>query len=132
MDSITSNHGEPEAFLPFTLTQDSHFETAWTTKFDHLGASCARAYIDYVYFQLPVLDASRLYQAWKDNKAPFMPDTVLHHALVVTTIPWLAKDILLGQEHNNREEMLESHLSKFEVSNKVAHHISTTPYLQLS
>lgn len=90
-------------------------ETCWAVQHDNLGSTCAKSYIDNVYFEVPVLDIGALYTSWQNRKAPFLPESPLHHALILATVSWLGKSTLIRHGFTSREEAFDVHFNKLKV-----------------
>jgi hypothetical protein len=90
-------------------------ETCWAVQHDNLGSTCAKSYIENVYFEVPVLDIGALCTSWQNRKAPFLPESPLHHALILATISWLDKSTLIRHGFTSREEAFDVHFNKLKV-----------------
>ncbi|CAG9947741.1 unnamed protein product [Clonostachys rosea f. rosea IK726] len=102
-------------------------ETCWAVQHDNLGSTCAKSYIDNVYFEVPVLDIGALCTSWQNRKAPFLPESPLHHALILATISWLDKSTLIRHGFTSREEAFDVHFNK--LKNCIAH--TTEPLIEV-
>ncbi|CAH0046627.1 unnamed protein product [Clonostachys solani] len=102
-------------------------ETCWAVQHDNLGSTCAKSYIENVYFEVPVLDIGALCTSWQNHKAPFLPESPLHHALILATVSWLDKSTLIRHGFTSREEAFDVHLNK--LKNCIAH--TTEPLIEV-
>ncbi|CAG9988728.1 unnamed protein product [Clonostachys byssicola] len=86
-------------------------ETCWAVQHDNLGSTCAKIYVENVYFEVPVLDIGALCTSWQNHKAPFLPESPLHHALILATVMWLDKSTLIRHGFTSREEAFDVHFN---------------------
>lgn len=81
-----------------------------------LRIACALIYTEHIYFEIPVLDYSALLGSLAEHKAAYPLDSLLHHALVAATLPWLEDEMLAHDDFQNRQEAFDKSVEKFEVS----------------
>jgi hypothetical protein len=80
-----------------------------------LAGTCIQAYLDHVYFDLPVLDIAHIFAAVRSTGAPFDPGSLRHHALIASAMPWLSSAFLEKQGIPTRQAGLEAVIADFEV-----------------
>lgn len=81
-----------------------------------LGVACALIYTEHIYFEIPVLDYSALLCSLAERRAAYPLDSLLHHALVAATVPWLEDEMLAHDGFQTRQEAFDKSVERFEVS----------------
>lgn len=111
--------GEASMELTPTSTQQRRDDPQLQVKQLELGIASTEIYLEHGCFEMPVLQVSSLLVAQRERRAPFAPNSLLHHALVAAAIPWLGNDVLESYGYSSRDEALGHTIEDFEVSHKI-------------
>jgi hypothetical protein len=77
---------------------------------------CAQAYLDHVYFDLPVIDAATLSDYRLRGEGPFQQKSLEHYALIACGLPFLDSATLEHHDIPSRQYGLETAIANVEVS----------------